>query len=193
MTKLPTLTCIALALFAAGAHAADAPADCSDKTDIKSKSRTSNKLQTLMVSLLTLEKQGEADFKPAYAAPTSECTWEHFAAGGTNVTAIHAATVTDQQSLAWRFDTDGAESREIIVMFDLNASLVAEKPTYFVIENRKGDISYYEMYREPPAYSALKPLVSGILDGSAKPFATVRWPKGAKEPEIDAVDMKRLK
>ena len=49
------------------------------------------------------------------------------------------------------------------------------------------------MFRDQPTYVALKPVVSGILDGSAQPLATVRWPAGAKEPVIDAYDSKRLK
>ena len=41
--------------------------------------------------------------------------------------------------------------------------------------------------------AALKPMVTSIIDGSASPLATVRWPKGAVEPVIDAYDTKRLK
>jgi hypothetical protein len=39
----------------------------------------------------------------------------------------------------------------------------------------------------------VKPIVTAIIDGSAKPLTTVRWPPGAKEPVIDAYDSKRLK
>jgi len=73
------------------------------------------------------------------------------------------------------------------------ASFIAKKDVFFVVEERKGSISYYAMFRDQPTYAALKPVVTGILDGSAQPLATVRWPAGAKEPVIDAYDSKRLK
>jgi hypothetical protein len=49
------------------------------------------------------------------------------------------------------------------------------------------------MFRDQPTYAVLKPLVTSILNGSAPPLATVRWPAGAVEPVIEAYDTKRLK
>jgi hypothetical protein len=79
------------------------------------------------------------------------------------------------------------------VIYDGMASLMAKRPVFFLVEERAGSISYYAMFRDQPTFVALKPLVTSILDGSAKPLATVRWPAGAKEPAMDAYDTSRLK
>lgn len=71
--------------------------------------------------------------------------------------------------------------------------MIAKKDVFFVVEEHKGNISYYAMFRDQPTYVALRPVVTGIVDGSAQPLATVRWPTGANEPVIDAYDSKRLK
>lgn len=184
---------------ALGAVAADTAADaavpdCSGVTDIKSKSRQLFEGSTLMVNLLMLEKQGEADFRPKYAPPSSVCVFDKFDAGGAPVNALYSPFEKGEQTLHYRFVAHGDETREILVVYDGIASLVAKKDQLFiVVENRKGNISYYAMFRDQPAYAALKPLIASILDGSAKPLATVRWPAGEKEPVIDAYDAKRLK
>jgi hypothetical protein len=54
-------------------------------------------------------------------------------------------------------------------------------------------MSYYAMFRDQPTYAALKPIAVSIIDGGAQPLAAVRWPPGAKELVIDALDSKRLK
>jgi hypothetical protein len=183
----------------AGAAAADGSsdtpvADCSGVTEIKSKSRQSFEGSTLMVNLLILEKQGEANFRPNYAKPASECVLEKFTAAGAPVSALYSPFEKGEATLHYRFVASGDETREIVVVYDGLAALMSKKDViFFVIENRKGNISYYAMYRDQPAYAALKPLIVGILDGSAKPLATVQWPAGAKEPVIDVYDGKRLK
>lgn len=181
-------------LWGLAANAAE-PADCLDTADIKSKSRLSFDGAVLMTNLLGLQAQGEAEFRPMYAAPSSECVRERFDSAGFAVTAVQSPFEKGALTLHYRFvAVSGAETREIIVVYDGTASLMAKKNFIFiVIENRAGKISHYAMFREQPAYSALKPLVVGILDGSAQPLATVRWPAGAKEPVIDAYDAKRLK
>jgi hypothetical protein len=184
----------ALLAFVTHASAADAVADCAGVTDIKSKSRTSDKLQTMMINLLTLEKQGEANFTPAYAAPISECVFERFAVGETAVTAVYTPWEKKaEQTLIFRFLGAGTEGREIVVVYDPLASIIAEKTIFFVIEKRNGIVSYYEMYRDQPSYAALKPLAASIFDGSAKSIAKARWPAGAKEPVLDAPDSMRMK
>lgn len=194
MTRTRTICTLALLAFSVLGVAAEPVADCVGVTDIKSKSRTIDKMQTLMISLITLEKQGEANFTPAYAAPASECVFERFSAGETSVTAVYTPLEKKaEQTLLYRFLGAGAEAREILVVYDPLASVVAEKTVFFVIENRKGTISYYEMYRDQPSYAALKPLATSIFDGSAKSIAKVRWPAGAKEPVMDAPDSMRLK
>ncbi|HTU68658.1 MAG TPA: hypothetical protein VMF52_22150 [Steroidobacteraceae bacterium] len=191
--RFPLAVLLGLSLLSADVLAADLPADCPAAADAKSKSRTLNQMSTLMVSLLTLQGQGESNFKPAYAPPAGACVRERFAAGGVTVTAIQSAVDEGKSSLKYRFTTDGAEAREVLVLYDATTSVATGKSVYFVIETRNGNISYYEMYRDPPAYDVVKTLVTGILDGSSKALATVRWPPGAKEPVIDAMDSKRLK
>lgn len=146
-----------------------------------------------MVSLSSLEAQGEAKFHPTFAPPASQCLFEKFDAGASPVEAIYSPLEKGEHTLHWRFTTAAPEPREILVIYEGMASLIAKKDVFFVVEERKGNISYYAMFREQPTYAALKPVTTGILDGSAAPLATVRWPPGAKEPLIDAYDSKRLK
>lgn len=194
--KLSRITsfCAVLA-FVAQATAADGLADCQSPAATKSRSKQVFDGSTLMVSLLTLEKQGEANFRPLFPEPADACVRERFEVAGITVSAAYAGVQKgEQQTLLYRFTTGGDDVREILVLFDAMASLMAKKGIIFtVVENRAGNISYYAMFRDEPAYATVKKLVSGILDGSEKPLATVRWPVGAKEPVIDAYDAKRLK
>lgn len=177
--------------------AADAEtiAPCAGVTEIKSKSRPLNQLGMMMVTLLILEKQGEADFRPKYAAPASACLLEKFDVAGTTVNAIYTPFEKGEQTLHYRFTTEASgEAREILVVYDGQASLTYKKGDVFqVVEKRKENISYYAMFRDQPTYAVVKPIITSIIDGSAKPLATVRWPPGAKEPVIDAFDTNRLK
>lgn len=177
------------------AHADSGKPACVGVADAKSKSRPYFKGQTLMTNLLALEAQGEAKFHPTYAPPASECLFEKFEVAAVPVEAIYSPFEKGEYTLHWRFTADGAEPREVLVLYDGMASFMAKKDisVFFVVEERKGNISYYAMYRDQPTYALLKPLVSGILDGSAQPLATVNWPKGEKEPVINAYDTKRLK
>jgi hypothetical protein len=170
-------------------------ADCIGVTDIKSKSRQLFEGKTLMTSLLMLEQQGEKEFKPSYSPPASECVLERFAVAAGAVTTVYSPFEKGEHTLHYRFTaTNDTGTREVLVLYDGLASLMAKKgPIFFVVENRAGNISYYAMFREQPTYAALKPLIATILDGAAQPLATVRWPPGAKEPVIDAYDTKRLK
>jgi hypothetical protein len=191
--KNSMICALALLVFAARVMAGDV-ADCVSVTDIKSKSKTTNESSTLMVSLLTIEKQGEANFKPDYTTPASQCVFDRFEVAGAPVVATYTPFEKGDTTLHFRFTTgDGDAARDIIVVYDGMASLMAKKTVFFVVEKRAGVVSYYEMYREQPSYAALKPLVSAIVDGSAQPLAQVRWPAGAKEPVIDKFDSKRLK
>jgi hypothetical protein len=185
---------LVLLACAVNATAADAIADCTGVSDIKSKSKTLHESATLMVPLLALEKQGEANFTPAYSPPPSQCVFERFDVAGMPVTAVYSPFEKGEQTLHYRFLTgSGDAAREILVVYDALASLMSKKTVFLVVENRKGNIAYYEMYREQPSYAALKPLIVTIVDGSAQPLALVHWPAGAKEPVIDKFDSKRLK
>jgi hypothetical protein len=199
MVRCGTAALAATAVLASGAALAATDIatlrDCMGVTEIKSKSRQFYEGETLMVSLLMLEKQGEKDFTPSYEPPASECALDRFAVATVPVLAVYSPFEKAGHSLYYRFvATDGAETRQILVIYDGLASLMAEKgPIFFVVEHRAGNISYYAMFRDEPTYTAAKGLVTKILDGSAKPLATVRWPAGAKEPVIDAYDTTRLK
>ena len=168
---------------------------CTGVAEVKSKSRPLFSGETLMISLLTLEKQGEADFHPTYAPPAGACLLEKFDVAATPVNAIYVPFEKGQQTLHYRFAAHGGdEAREVLVVYDGLASLTYGKGEVFlVVEERKGAISYYAMFRDQPTYAALKPIATSIIDGSAKPLAVVRWPSGAKEPVIDVYDAKRLK
>jgi hypothetical protein len=172
---------------------ADSVEPCSGVADAKSKSRQWFDGATLMVSLSSLEAQGEAKFHPTFDAPASQCLFEKFDVGASRVEAIHSPFGKGEHTLHWRFTTSQAEAREIFVIYDAMASLIARKDVFLVVEERDGNISYYAMFRDQPTYAALKPVITGILDGSTKPLATVRWPPGDKEPMINAYDSKRLK
>jgi hypothetical protein len=195
--SIKVLLMIALCSASAGAAATetDVIAPCAGVTEIKSKSRQLNHIGTMMVTLLILEKQGEAEFRPKYAAPASACLLEKFDVAGTSVNALYTPFEKGEHTLHYRFTAQsGEEAREILVVYDGDASLTYKKGDVFqVVENRKGDISCYEMFRDQPTYGVVKAIFTSIIDGSAKPLVTVRWPPGAKEPVIDAFDTKRLK
>jgi hypothetical protein len=194
--KMFVIIAVCSGSFGSVASKAEEISGCAAITEIKSKSRPLFDGATLMISLLMLEKQGEADFRPKYAPPTSTCLLEKFDVAGTSVNAVYAPfEKEEQQTLHYRFAAQSAdEAREVLVVYDSMASLTYGKGDVFlVIENRKGNISYYAMFRDQPTYVAVKPMVMSIIDGSAKPLATVHWPAGAKEPVIDAYDAKRLK
>jgi hypothetical protein len=147
----------------------------------------------LMAGLMSLQSKGEEKFHPSYAPPASQCLFATFDVSGINVDAVFSPYEKGEATLNWRFTTGGADPRTVFVIHDGMASLMAKKEVSFVIEERHGKIAYYAMFREQPSFAVLKPLVAGILDGSAQPLAAVRWPAGAKEPVIDAYDTKRLK
>jgi hypothetical protein len=188
---LVTLVCLA------GGALADSQAavDCGAVPALKSKSRQTFDRHLLMTSLLSLQAQGEAEFTPKYSKPARECVLDRFNVAGAKVQALFTPFEKGENTLHYRFvSEDAAGSREVLVIYDGLAAVLSEKGTLFkVVEDRAGNISYYGMFRDPPTYAALKPLVTGILDGSASPLATVRWPRGEKEPVIDAYDTKRLK
>jgi hypothetical protein len=188
------MVALILAMLAGGlARGADSVPVCAGVQDVKSKSRQYLDGKTLMISLASLEAQGEARFHPTFVPPASQCVFEKFDAGASSVESIYSPFEKGEHTLHWRFTTLSPEPREILVTYDGMASLIAKKDVFFVVEERKGNISYYAIFRDQPTHAALKPIVTGILDGSAQPLATVRWPAGEKEPVIDAYDSKRLK
>lgn len=183
---------IVLASFA-GAHAAEPAAPCAGVADIKSKSRQVFEMKVLMPQLMLLQAQGEAKFHPTFAAPASQCGFEKFDVAGVAVDSLHSPfEKSAEPTLHWQFNASGAEPRTLYVIYDPTTSLVVDKQVFFVVEERQGKIAHYSIFREQPAYAALKPIITGILDGSAKPLSVVYWPAGAKEPSIDSID-KRMK
>jgi hypothetical protein len=184
-----TAALIALFLIAAGARAAE---PCARVAEIKSKSRQIFESKALMPQLMVLQGQGEAKFHPTFAPPRSQCSFEKFEVAGNTVDALHTPfEKLGDPTLLWQFVTAGAEPRTIHVIHDPVTSLMNKKDVFFVLEERQGKISHYAIYRDQPTFASLKPLVTGILDGSLQPLSVVHWPAGAKEPEIDSFD-KRL-
>jgi len=183
----------AVAWCQAPAATTAAIADCTGVTEAKSKSRQTDDLQTFMFTAVSLENRGEARFHAQYITPPSECVFGKFDAGATPVEAIYSPVVEDLQTTHWRFHVPGAQPRDIIVFYDGNASLMSKKTIFQVVEERDGSILFYSMFRDRPTYEALKPLVTSIIDGSLKPVVGLRWPPGAKEPLMDAYDIKRYK
>jgi len=183
-----------LAGHAWGADPAPPVTDCAGITDVKSKSRPLFEQKALMPVLMMLEGKGEAHFHPEYAPPASQCVFEKFDVAGSAVQAIYSPLEKGPNpTLLWHFQVSGADARELLVLYDGTAAVMAKKEVFYVVEERKGTISYYAMFRDQPTYAALKPIAVSIVDGSAQPLAAVRWPPGAKEPVIDAFDSKRLK
>jgi hypothetical protein len=169
--------------------------DCGGLPELKSKSRQTFESHVLMTSLLVLQSQGEAGFTPKYTKSPGECVLERFDIANIPVVALYSPFEKGEATLHYRFRAGtGADAREVLVIYDGVAGAMAKKGQVFkVVEDRAGTISYYGLFRDQPTYAALKPLVTGIVDGSAAPLATVRWPKGEKEPVIDAYDAKRVK
>jgi hypothetical protein len=190
--KKKLATSLALVLIA-GVHAGEPAAPCSGVTDIKSKSRQTFEMKVLMPQLMMLEAQGEAKFHPTFAPPASQCSFEKFDVAGTSVEALYSPwEKTGNPALHWQFNAAGAEPRSIYVIYDATTSVMVNKQVFFVVEELQGKIRHYAIFREQPTFAALKPLVVGILDGSANPLSVVYWPAGAKEPSIDGLD-KRMK
>lgn len=181
---------IALSWVTTGAWATE---PCAGVAELKSKSRQIYESKALMPQLMMLQGQGEAKFHPAFAPPRSQCNFEKFEAAGNAVDALHTPfEKLGDPTLLWQFVTAGAEPRTIHVIHDPVTSLMNKKDVFFVVEERQGKISHYAIFRDQPTFAALKPLVTGILDGSLQPLSVVHWPAGAKEPMIDSFD-KRLK
>src|SRR5689334_5664299 len=96
---------VAVMLAGGLAHGADPVAPCSAVTDAKSKSRQWFDGKTLMVSLSSLEAQGEAKFHTTFAPPASQCVYEKFEAGASPVEAIYSPFEKGEHTLHWRFTT----------------------------------------------------------------------------------------
>lgn len=180
------------------ADSAAVPA-CTGISDPKSKSRQYDEIKILMPALAGLEGQGEANFHPTATIPASQCLFETFDVAGNPVAAIYAAFEKGEVSfeksartLNWQFNAGGAEPRQILVLHDVMASLMAKKDVFLLLEERKGSILFYALFRDPPSLAALKPMVTSILDGSLAPIVGLRWPPGAKEALLDGYDTKRL-
>lgn len=184
---------LTLTMISAAHGAGELPATCAGSHEIKSKSRTFMDGGALMTHLLVLQGQGEAKFHVAPAAPAKQCLAEEFELGGYEVSAIHAPFEKGTLTRNWLFVANGATPREIQVVYDGTTSLATKKEVFLVVEERDGKIAHYAMFRDPPTLAALKPVIAGILDGTAQPLSVVRWPAGAVEPVMDTFDSKRLK
>jgi hypothetical protein len=149
----------------------------------------------LMTVAADLESQGEADFHLKYDQPTAECLVESFAVSDARVTARYSPWEKGLSTLTYRFLVQRPTgSSEVLVVYSGMASFVSGGGYVFhVSEERDGVVSWYAMYRDDPAYTAVRSLVQDIVAGTAKPLLAVRWPKGAKKAEVVVYDTKRLK
>lgn len=168
-------------------------ADCVGVAEPKSKSRQLDELKTFMVTAAMLEQRGEAKFHVQVEPAASECVFAKFDVGGKPVQAVYTPFEAGDQRTNWRFHVAGDEPRDIIVFYEGYASLVSKKSIFHVAEERNGSLLFYVMFRDPPTYDALRPVVTSIIEGSLKPVVGLRWPPGVKEPLMDGYDTKRWK
>lgn len=176
------------------AESGDVPT-CSSMPSTKGASKPRYDLQSLMMVALELETQGESDFHLKYAVPKSSCVVETFAVDSLQVKAIFTPFEKDLSSLLYRFVVSRPDGpSEILVIYSGVAAIFVNKgPVFHVSEERDGVISWYMMYREEPTYAAAKAIATEIVAERASPLMAVRWPRGAKEGSIVALDKKRLK
>lgn len=187
------LTC--LGLLASLSSVADEASLCAPLTG-KSKTKVIFSEQVLITSLLGLQGRGEASFHPVFGDDAETCLEKSLDLAGTPVAVRRYSPESTPGETGMvplvRFSA-GTVQRDIVLYSDPLTSLVAEFDVSFLVEDREGSISYYAIYRGRPSSHEVQDMVQAILDGSAKPLATVRWPTGAPEPLIDAIDSKRLK
>jgi hypothetical protein len=168
---------------------------CSSMPSARGDSKPRYDLQSLMMVAVELETQGESDFHLKYAAPKAPCIVETFAIDSLQVKAIFNPFEKDLSSLLYRFVVSRPDGpSEILVIYSGVAAIFVNKgPVFHVSEERDGVISWYMMYREEPTYAAAKAIATEIAEERASPLMAVRWPRGAKEGSIVALDKKRLK
>ena len=167
---------------------------CASAPDVKGKSRQRFDSSALMVVANELESQGESDFHLKYTSPTAECVIETFQVADATVTASYNPWEKGQSTLNYRFAVERPSGKsEVLVLFSGMAALVSGGYRFHVSDEKSGVISWYAMFKEAPAYPAVKDLVEKIVSGGAEPLLAVRWPSGAKEGEFVAFDTTRLK
>jgi hypothetical protein len=168
---------------------------CTSPPNSKGASRPRDDLISLMMVAKELESQGEADFHLKYDAPKSPCVVETFDVASTKVTAIANPFEKGLSTLLYRFVVERPDGpSDILFIYSGFTALLLDKGNVFhVSEERDGVISWYMMYRDEPTYAAAKALAQDIVADRASPLMAVRWPRGAKEGSIVALDKKRLK
>ena len=168
---------------------------CPTGVDLKGTSRPLFKATALMAVVTELEGQGESNFRPAFDPPKSQCRLDEFTVGTTRVSTVYSPWEKGLHTLHYRFVTDdGVSPRELLVIYDGVTGFTFNIGQFFyIVETRGGETSYYAMFGEKPGHTAVKEIVTDVLSGKAEPLASVRWPTGAKEPEITKYDSKRLK
>lgn len=180
------------------AEIADAPtttSKCEAIPEVKNKAKQVFDGAQFMVAAAGPEQEGKNNFKIVYPEPKNLCVQEEFESSDKKVTTYYAPWEKDTQTLHYRFiATDGAETREVVVVYNGLVGLVSKKGFYFyVAETRKGVISYYAMFNDQPSYKILKELAGNILNDTAKPLLAVQWRATEKEAEVMIFDSKRLK
>ena len=108
-----------------GAESADI-SDCAGVKDVESKSRPYWKGETMMANLLILQGKGEAKFHLETTPPASQCVFEKFDVAGVKVESIHSPLEKSPETTRlWRFRADGAEPRDVLVVYDGTVSVTA--------------------------------------------------------------------
>lgn len=141
-----------------------------------------------MMIAASVEAEGEKNFHVNFDTPSAECQVERFNAGGMTVVAYAVPELKGKgvNALLYKFVVSRPEGDStILVIRGITALLLpGRSSSMHVSEERNGVISWYAMYREIPSYAAVRAVAERVAKGSMEPLLSVRWPPGAREPEI---------
>src|SRR5262249_18347051 len=149
--------------IAAVARAAQPVPDnaCKVAPPAKGKSRQRFDAKAFMVVALEIQAQGEQNFVLKYDPPTEECLVERFDAADMHVSAIYSPWTKGIQTLLYRFVAETPQgSREVLTLYSGTVGLVEKGLAFHVTEKRDGVVSFYAMFKEEPAYPAVKELAT---------------------------------
>ena len=149
---------------------------------------------TYFILATLLEDQGRGNLRPEYDSPENLCVVESFQVGAMTVGSTYAGFTKGMQTLLYRFEVDGEESREILVLYSGMLSFVSGKGSKFsVTETRADRVDIYAIYDREPPYKQVRTLVEGVLSGREMPMLSAEWQDGEDELMITVFDSERLK
>jgi len=131
----------------------------------------------------------------SYRPPAQECVLETLTLGEATAVVHYNPLEKGSSTLLYRIELTrpGGSRSEVLVLYSGIASFVSGQPLFHVSEERDGLIAWYAMYSSEPSYAVIVELLRQIASGSARPLMSVRWPPGAKKPQIVSFDRQRLK